>query len=157
MATNIPQDLDARAKLEERFWVKVEKTDGCWIWTAAKHPHGYGKFVVNNTVYPAHRISWELHNGEIPEGQCVMHICDNTPCIRPDHLRIGTHAENMADRDAKGRGNSRQPHKLNPGKVRRIRHLHAQGVAGHRIAAEFGIARNTVLRILRGEYWKHVH
>lgn len=98
----------------ERFWAKVNK-DGpipahvpelgpCWVWTAALHRRGYGWFRFNGTPTLAHRVSWELTNGPIPDGLQVLHKCDNKPCERPDHFFLGTDADNMADKTAKGRG-----------------------------------------------------
>ena len=72
---------------EERFWEKVEKTETCWLWTAAKYPGGYGVFGIHPKVMKAaHRFSWELANGPIPEGLWVLHKCDVRHCVRPDHL-----------------------------------------------------------------------
>jgi hypothetical protein len=93
--------------IEQRFWAKVRKRDGCWEWTGAKNADGYGMIGVNGVGHkrhaPAHRVSWELHYGHIPTGMWVLHHCDNPPCIRPDHLFIGDRSANMKDCAAKGR------------------------------------------------------
>lgn len=88
-------------KDEIRFWNKVSIGDGCWEWQAARSAKGYGVFQAKIDgrfgAFRAHR--YILGN---PEG-VVMHLCDNPPCVRPNHLKVGTHAENIKDRDAKGR------------------------------------------------------
>lgn len=97
---------------ETRFWSHVDKTGDCWLWTASvfKDRYGYGKFNAasekpTRVVY-AHRFSWELANGPIPDGLWVLHHCDNPPCVRPDHLFLGTQSANVADMHSKGRGDS---------------------------------------------------
>ena len=96
---------------EQRYWSKVIKTDGCWGWSGAtKSAPGFRYGVLHtgprgaSREELAHRISWVLHNGPIPEGLLVLHHCDNPPCSRPDHLFLGTHEDNARDRDRKGRG-----------------------------------------------------
>ena len=85
------------------FLKKVEKTDYCWIWTGSRKPKGYGQFGVNYKVVNTHRYAYENFIGPIPDGMVVMHICDNPPCVNPDHLKLGTIADNNKDRDEKGR------------------------------------------------------
>ena len=85
------------------FSASVRKGPGCWEWTASRQKFGYGTKWHNGSVQLAHRIAWEEANGPIQEGMCVLHRCDNPKCVRPDHLFLGTVADNNADRHAKGR------------------------------------------------------
>jgi hypothetical protein len=93
--------------LTERFMEKVERLEsGCWLWRGATHKNGYGRFRLPKPQQStwAHRAAWVLFRGAIPPGLCVLHRCDNPPCVNPDHLWVGTVADNMRDRDRKGRG-----------------------------------------------------
>jgi hypothetical protein len=86
-----------------RFWSRVDRSGDCWLWTGARHPFGYGMVVLGRRWY-AHRLAWTLSNGPIPAGMCVLHRCDNPPCVNPTHLFLGTFRDNTADMHAKGRG-----------------------------------------------------
>ena len=95
--------------ITETFWVKVSGVDSldpdkCWVWTGATVNGGYGSIKVHKVTKLAHRVSWELEYGESPGDLSVCHKCDNPPCVRPSHLFLGTHSENMKDMKAKGRG-----------------------------------------------------
>ena len=85
---------------------KVDPDTDCWIWTASAHPTGYGWIRARGKAARAHRVSWELHRGTIPKGMCICHRCDRPSCVNPDHLFIGTQADNMRDRNSKGRWRS---------------------------------------------------
>jgi hypothetical protein len=91
--------------IADRFWAKVQKSDSCWVFTGTL-VKGYGIIGrcdhTRNYAY-AHRLSWELHHGPIPKNLCVLHHCDNPPCVRPDHLWLGTIADNNRDMSQKGR------------------------------------------------------
>lgn len=92
----------------ERFWARVQKTEGCWLWTGSRRRDGYGQLSWDGRTYQAHRLAWELHNGAIPESLIVLHECDHPPCVRPDHLRLGTYSENMQDCVKRGRWRGRR-------------------------------------------------
>lgn len=92
---------------EDRFWLRVGKTedDSCWLWLGSRKERngGYGQLSFYGRFAYAHRVSWHLSNGPIPEGAQVLHKCDNPPCVRPDHLFLGTQADNVRDMFRKGR------------------------------------------------------
>lgn len=93
-----------RGSPEERFWKKVQKSAGCWVWTASSYPNGYGMFSPSaGELTGAHRFSYRLHFGPIPRRKKVLHTCDNRPCVRPDHLFLGTTRDNLLDAIRKGR------------------------------------------------------
>lgn len=105
--------MPSRKPLQERFWDHVSKgtRDECWLWTASLNKQsGYGNiaadFDANNgqVMLRAHRVSWEIHNGPVPEGKCVLHKCDTPYCVNPYHLFLGTQKDNSRDMVNKGRG-----------------------------------------------------
>lgn len=92
-------------ELKKRFWEKVEKTEGCWKWRASVNQRGYGRFGVSSGKgVNAHRVSWVIHNGQIPGDLFVCHKCDNPPCCNPEHLFLGTRQQNVDDMILKKRG-----------------------------------------------------
>jgi hypothetical protein len=99
----------------ERFWRFVRKSEGCWEWIGAKHVFGYGKFTVKHRAsgeriqFDAHRYSWILANGSIAPGKMVLHRCNNPPCVRIDHLYLGTHSDNVKDAWHFGTYDKRKP------------------------------------------------
>lgn len=95
----------------ERFWSKVLKGESCWEWSGPQFPNGYGRFNARGWDYSilAHRAVYQLSVGSIPDGMVIMHLCDNRLCVRPDHLRAGTQAENIRDMLSKGRGGRTGP------------------------------------------------
>jgi hypothetical protein len=156
--------------LADRFWAKVNKTDGCWLWTAARQSKGYGVIGISpgygkGYVERAHRVSWELHYGPIPTGMWVLHKCDVPACVRPDHLFLGTQTENMADAAAKGRvvgiatshperirrGERHHWAKLTNAQIADLRQLRAEGWKQQALADRFGISDGAVSLILSGK------
>jgi hypothetical protein len=146
---------------EARFWKRVKKSTGCWIWTGHVQKD-YGAFWVGRKFYFVHRYSWQLHNGDIPKDMCVLHKCDNPVCVRPDHLFLGTPQDNVRDRDSKNRQVKGEIHwcaKLTDDIVRQIRKMYKFGVRGHGasvLARKFGVSTPVILGIVHGKGWKHV-
>ena len=146
---------------EERFWPKVEKTDECWLWTASRYKSGgYGQFTVDSLGIRAHRFAYELLVGPIPSGMCVLHRCDNPPCVRPDHLFLGTQHDNAKDRTAKGRTGPRLSGDKHPTRTpeRRQRYetvlaLLAEGVSKAEIARRVGLTQRSIHYIVSGRFW----
>lgn len=146
---------DHRPLTPERFWELIETGDGCWNWQGAKGPGGYGYHGRSQHYVMAHRYSWEMHFGSIAPGLLVCHRCDNPSCARPDHLFLGTIADNNRDRQIKGR--TIVPRlKLNASDAIDIRSLHAMGATINELASSFGITRMSAIRVLRRETWRDV-
>ncbi len=136
-----------------RFWNKVEKSDGCWLWKAGAMNTGYGSFCIGarrNRL--AHRVSWFLTHGSWPT-LCVLHRCDVRRCVNPDHLFLGTRTENSADMATK----LRSVNKLTPEQVTEIRRRAAVGIPKSWIADDFGVTRTTVYDIAIGKTWRWLH
>lgn len=131
---------------------------GCWIWLGSLSRIGYGSIKIDGKTTKAHRASWIAHRGEIPAGLKVLHKCDVRCCINPDHLFIGTQADNVHDMISKGRrpsfrGVLNGRSKLNAEQVREIRAASGTNVA---IARQFGVGKSMVSYIRNGSYWGDV-
>lgn len=155
-----------------RFWSHVDKSGECWNWTAARIK-SYGVFFLGKRNLYAHRVAWFITYGAIEIGLCVCHKCDNGLCVRPDHLFLGTHADNSHDMVAKGRSarghkqgaythpESRQKlygerngqSKLTLAQVREIRRLATSKLSQRVIASMFGIRQSEVSRIILRQRW----
>lgn len=146
---------------EELFWIKVEKSDGCWLWKACRDKTGYGVFHMNQKKLPAHRYSWMLHKGPIPEGLWVLHRCDNPPCVNPAHLFLGTVKDNVADMVAKNRqgcqsGSENPRSKLTESDIPKIFRCRSNGLTQQQIANLFGVKQPAIGKILTRKGWTHV-
>lgn len=148
-------------KEQDRFWAKVDKTHGCWNWTASTREGGYGRFGIGaHGGILAHRYSYILHNGEIPDGLCVLHHCDNPSCVRPDHLFLGTKADNARDKVSKGRqshprGELNPKSKLSEAAVRVIKKLLGR-IPQLELAQSFNVSQQTINNIAKGRRWSHL-
>lgn len=162
-------EIQITAGVLKRFWGKVTKTEGCWEWAASSSRGGYGAFGVGKKVLRATRVSYAIHFGNFPSQLDVCHTCDNPCCVRPDHLFLGTHTENMQDMVKKGRYSEekRNPKrkrgvefwsaKLDPHKVLAIRREYIPGVVSQRfLAKKYGVTKNAVALLLSGVTWKHL-
>lgn len=153
-----------------RYWAKVDKTSsprGCWLWTAAIHKKkGYGSARMRGRNYAAHRLSYQMHKGAIPDTLLVCHQCDVRNCVNPDHLWLGTNKANMKDMADKGRaadgwqvprGENCHNSKLSESDVLEIRKLYAAGgVSQYELADKFGVQQTQIGRITRGLRWRHI-
>lgn len=164
-----------------RLWSRVDRAGPipghmphlgpCWVWTGNQLKSGHGLIrSIEADTYLAHRLSWHLNVGPIPEGMCVLHHCDNPPCVRPDHLFIGTRADNTADMLRKNRqrvdagvaalrafhvGQDNPQARMTAQKVIELRERAAAGEHYNDLAIVFGIAASTANAIILGNSWKH--
>lgn len=147
--------IELTPELIERFWANVNifgplwQDSNCWLWTGSKRK-GYGKTQDNRKNLIASRVSWVIHEGQIPAGLFVCHRCDRPECVNPDHLFLGTHVSNMTDAAQKGR----KAIKLNWEKVEAIRQLRKEGKTIPELAKQFDLNKSTVSRICSNQIWK---
>lgn len=134
-----------------RFWARVDTAgpDGCWLWTGARYGTGYGAVRFGGKMRRAHRVSWEVHNSGVPGELLVCHKCDVRTCVNPAHLFLGTYKDNNRDMAAKGRHVGAR--KLTDEQVRRIREMRASGMTFIEIAPHFGVTRQAIGLICRGQ------
>lgn len=156
---------------EARFWSRVVLGDDCWSWSGSRNWGGYGRFQVAGREQAAHRYAWELAYGPIPDGMFACHRCDNRGCVRPTHLFLGTAADNMADRDAKGRqasglrngshtrperrpkGEAHGRQKLTEDQVRAIRKALDSGASYRELGEVYGVAAQSIRCIANRRNW----
>lgn len=160
----------------ERFMSKIgvgPRPDDCWEWTAGKR-RGYGQFYLGGRKHDAHRVIYGIWYGPIPDDMYVLHRCDNRSCVRPSHLFLGTHADNMRDAAIKGTfstperlealakmrpvriGETSPFAKLTAEAVRVIRQSCADGVSKAELGRQFGVDRTTIRDIVNFKKWRHV-
>ena len=167
--------------LTARFWshVNIQEEDECWEWMRHKDNGGYGVFRIckdgKKMLYKAHRVSWMLRYGEIPEGDgyhgvCVSHHCNNPSCVNPKHLKLGTQKENIQDRVNQGRngclrgipnpkvsGINAGLHKLTDSEVIEMREKWAVGnITQQQLADKYGVSNQTVSQIVNRKMWKYI-
>ncbi len=158
------KDDPRRNRVEARFWNKVtvpDNDEACWEWLGNRLPYGYGHIKIEGKQIKAHRWSYEYINGPIPNGLLVLHRCDNPPCVRPDHLFLGTHSDNILDALAKGRLDpvkmGLHNAKLSEHDVIEIRNLFASTIATRtQLAERYGVTRTTIEYVTKGTTWQHV-
>ena len=151
--------------VEERFFEKVNKTEGCWNWKGAMRSNGYGQFRFKGRPWKAHRVSWILANGEIPIGKVIAHSCDNRRCVRPDHLIACLQKENIQDMWRKGRNNPNPKQNQLSGESHPCTHLTDVDVAYIRsnyrryqhpgLHHRFGVSRVVIHNIVKNKTWRY--
>jgi hypothetical protein len=145
----------------------IDPDTGCWLWTGGGIAKGYGMLQIRYRHVLAHRLAWEVWRGPIPDGLCVLHHCDNPPCFNPDHLFLGTRADNNADKVRKGRSGfttGPRPGRFPPGSAHPKAKLTDTDVLAiladprpHRtVAVTFGVSVSTIYGIRRGFTWHHI-
>lgn len=147
--------------LYERFSALVSKKPSCWLWVGATDHRGYGKIRSSDAAgQRAHRVSYALHYGTIPEGMCVLHKCDNPSCVNPEHLFLGSHKDNMNDMDSKGRrhnlkGVCNPRSKLTREEVLVIKACPNIYGAMSKLARHFGVTPSAATHVRNGLTWAH--
>lgn len=157
-------DLTAADLEAARFDSYVNRSAECWEWTGGRTGANYGAFTSGRKRYAlAHRWQWTRHHGPIPAGMQVLHRCDNPPCVRPDHLWLGTPLDNMRDKIAKGRGRAMPSYvrgerhgmaKLTAEQVAALRAERAAGAPYSVLMARYGVSKTTVGKIANRKSWR---
>lgn len=152
----IPTGIYAGKTWRQKFNECVVKSDSCWLWSGSLYSNGYGRFGVSTRGLLAHRVAVALADIDVPEGSLVCHRCDVRHCVRPDHLFVGTHKDNMQDMHRKGRANPACGErnwraKLSDAQVSELRSMRAAGLLHKDLARHFGVSRKQVSVICSGK------
>lgn len=147
--------------LLQRFEKKYipEPNSGCWLWTGSVDLRGYGKIGIDYKTVTATHAAHELFIGPVAEGSHVLHTCDTPACVNPQHLYVGTHWDNMADKVRRGRSRKGSEHplvKLTENDIRMIRHRFAAGEHRGVLANAYNISRGNVYAIAERRTWRHL-
>lgn len=143
-----------RGKAE--FLEKIIVTADCWLWNMSTFGFGYGQLNIAKKHVSAHRRAWELWNGAIPEGMCVLHRCDVPACCNPAHLFLGTRTDNQKDMAAKGRAASGERNSQSTLKADQVLAIYADPRPQPEIARQYGVRQSAVSRIKTGNRWASV-
>ena len=138
------------ANEHKRFWEKVRKTETCWEWTSPLNYCGRGFIRIYGKNMQAHRAAYILLKGEIPDGMCVLHTCDNPSCVNPDHLYLGTQKQNARDREKRGR-HGKGWKILKPEQVKAIREEYRRGANAVDLGEKYNRDPLSIYRIVSGE------
>lgn len=152
------QLCEVHMTLEDRFWAKVRVADGCWEWTATKDSHGYGRVMLGGVRRRAHRFALIFATGQNPEHLEALHSCDNPGCCNPQHLRWGTHKENMADRRERNRGFVPTGEKHGAAKIddAAAYRIKFGGERAIDLMREYNVAKSVIYHIRQGRSWTHI-
>lgn len=159
--TELLANTQEREKLEQRLWIKVEKSPDshCWLWTGGKQKDGYGVIKVGGKALRVHRVVYEIYFGEIPDNQSIRHRCDRPSCCNPKHLKLGDNQENVTDRvlrDRSAKGSMSGLSKLTELGVEKIIRELQQGATVANLAVQHEVSRQAIYDISRGKNWAHI-